>query len=273
MKTGNCWKLRETTKKIELARKEHSGGGGFSSHSLETFRDRLCDLCEDDIEHFGCDRSSRSQNQAQCAVAVAREFGCLKSPGETWDVFRATNPDLHFGTEHAVESDPQGRRMVKITIPPAFGLIPAVLSHPLVDLRNDSKEPQFRRAIEFLRATPLEYLDRWIAANEIFADEVELASVVEWSDGQISFIVLQPQYHGENATSSEIEKFFTVAGWTAVRDPSRHHDLFFNYAFGVLAIDALPRNCHVKQGELLPFDVILCRPDPELESFLKLYPG
>ena len=48
--------------------------------------------------------------------------------------------------------------------------------------------------------------------------------------------------------------------------------MFFNYAFQVLAIDALPRNCYLRDGNLLPFDVILCRPDAELEGVLRLYP-
>jgi hypothetical protein len=39
--------------------------------------------------------------------------------------------------------------------------------------------------------------------------------------------------------------------------------LFFN--------DALPRNGYLKDGDLLPFDVILCQPDEELEAFLRLY--
>lgn len=49
------------------------------------------------------------------------------------------------------------------------------------------------------------------------------------------------------------------------------HSLFLKYAFQTLAIDALPRNCYLKDGDLLPFDVILCHPDEELEAFLRLY--
>ncbi len=33
----------------------------------------------------------------------------------------------------------------------------------------------------------------------------------------------------------------------------------------------LPRNCYLKDGDLIPFDVILCRPDEELDVFLRLY--
>ena len=161
--------------------------------------------------------------------------------------------------------------VVKITIPPGFGLTPAVVSHPVINLRNEPSFPAERQTIEFLPATPLEYLERWIASNEIFEDNVRIASVVHWSDGKVSFSILQPQYHGEPATDREIESFFNASGWTRIRDRSGHI-IFFNYAFQTLAIDALPRNCYINDGSLLPFDVILCRPNDPLEKFLCLYP-
>jgi hypothetical protein len=34
----------------------------------------------------------------------------------------------------------------------------------------------------------------------------------------------------------------------------------------------LPRNCYIHEDELLPFDVIVCRPDEELEKLLQWYP-
>lgn len=33
----------------------------------------------------------------------------------------------------------------------------------------------------------------------------------------------------------------------------------------------MPRNCYVHDGQLHPFEVILCHPTEELERFLKLY--
>jgi hypothetical protein len=87
---------------------------------------------------------------------------------------------MHLGTEHAVEFS-EGRGTVgKLTRPPKFGLIPELVTHSVPNLRG---EPGIRQAIEFLPATPLEYLDRWIAANEVFGDDVRLTSVVRWADG------------------------------------------------------------------------------------------
>lgn len=160
---------------------------------------------------------------------------------------------------------------MKITIPPRFGLIPQVVSHPIVNLRGDKSAYSTRQAIEFLPATPVEYLSRWIAANDVYRDRVKLHSVVQWADGNVSFVISQPQYHGKPATPREIEHFFESSGWTRLPEVSGHM-LFFNYAFQVLAIDALPRNCYLHEGSLLPFDVILCHPDEPLERLLKLYP-
>ncbi|MEO0017336.1 MAG: hypothetical protein RLZZ522_619, partial [Verrucomicrobiota bacterium] len=85
-------------------------------------------------------------------------------------------------------------------------------------------------------ATPLESLSRWLASNEVFGDEVRLASVIRWQGGLISFGITQPQYHGMPAELRESEKSFQDAGWTRLNDPSGH-TAFFNHAFGLMAID------------------------------------
>lgn len=160
----------------------------------------------------------------------------------------------------------------KTTVPPSFGLIPELRLHPVVDLRPDAEHPRERGAIEFVPATPLEYLARWHYCNEVFGDNVRLASVIRWADGMISFGITQPQYHGIPAEPREIDAYFHEAGWTRLSDPSGHA-AFFNYAFEVLAIDAERRNCYLNEGGLQPFDVILCKPDESLEQHLEIYPA
>jgi hypothetical protein len=175
------------------------------------------------------------------------------------------------GTEHMVELDTQSGLIGKTTIPPAFGLIPVLRRHPEVVLRPDSAAPCDREFIEFSPATPLEYLARWIASNEVFGDDVNLVSVIRWLDGLTSFGITQPQYHGIPAEPRDIESYFLDAGWTPLNDPSGHV-VFFNYAFGIMAIDTERRNCYINQGGLQPFDVILCVPDLALEQYLRIYP-
>lgn len=209
--------------------------------SLEAFHDRLRDLCAHDLEGAGHDRAGLAQDQAKRACALGRECGILSQPGLTWVEFCRNAGEPHLGTEHLVELSGDKHRVFKITIPPNFGLTPKVLRHPVVNLRDDPALPKTRPSIEFLPATPLEYLERWMAANEVFGDDVKLTAVIEWADGQVSFAISQPQYHGEPATEREIEAEFEASGWTRFID-SAGHVLFFNYAFQVLAIDALLRN-------------------------------
>jgi hypothetical protein len=246
------------------------GTGGFSGSpdSLETFLQRLRDLCQDHGEGDGQNRASRIGLEAQSARALAGEFGILKVAPFAWAEIKAQIPESQIGSEHFVEQAESRHRIAKVTIPPDFGRTPAVRSHQAVNLRG---EPGIREEIEFVPATPLEYLERWLLANEVFGDDARLASVIEWPNGELSFGITQPQYHGMPAEQRDIELYFRAAGWTRLKDPSGHL-VFYNYAFQVIAIDAAGRNCYLTHGALQPFDVILCRPGPELEGFLRIYP-
>lgn len=176
------------------------------------------------------------------------------------------------GTEHVVEFDESSGDVVKLTIPPGFGLTPELVSHPVVTAAEGTSDAAVRHAIEFRKGSPLEYLERWLCSNEVFEDDVRLASVVSWADGSVSFSIRQPQYDGEVTSQVEIEDFFVAAGWIKL-DREKEHAIYFNYAFQVMAIDALPRNCYKREGRILPFDVILCRPSEAIESYLEIYPS
>ena len=165
-----------------------------------------------------------------------------------------------------VELSENERRFVKLTKPAGFGLVPRI-KHLLQKFSDPSAPETYRNALEFFDATPSEYLMRWQASNELFGDDVQLVSVVLWNDGAVSFVITQPQYHGEPADEREIEDYFQQAGWERLRDPSGHM-VFYNFALGVIAVDAAPRNCYINKGRLQPFDVILCRPDEELAGYL-----
>ncbi|MEX2580547.1 MAG: hypothetical protein WD342_15920 [Verrucomicrobiales bacterium] len=181
--------------------------------------------------------------------------------------------EAFLGSEHVVDFDDSSGLVVKVTKPPGFGFIPQVHRHARVKLYDDAPGPGMRPALELEKATPLEYLRRWIRANEVFGDDVRLASVIRWKGGEVSFCILQPHYDGEAATSGEIERYFAESGWTHLKDPNGEHEIFMNYAFDVIAVDAMPRNCKLNEYGLQPFDVILASPDEDLESFLQIYPG
>ncbi len=144
-----------------------------------------------------------------------------------------------------------------------------MIASPAANLRGTG--PSQRLQIEFIEATPLEYLERCLLANDVFEDDIRLASVIEWADHRLSIGTTQPHYAGRPATHDQIEDYFIQNQWVRRRDAAGHL-IFFNYAYQVLAIDAVPRNCYLQDTSLQPFDVILCRPSDELEAFLDLYP-
>lgn len=239
---------------------------------LEAFHDRLCDLCADDGEGCRKSRADVIEVQTRQVRTLADEFGILKTAEVTWDELCAREPELDLSSEHLVEFSPPDGLVGKTTIPGKFGLMPAVITHLAVNLRGDPSLPATRRAIEPVAGTPLEYLQRWLDANAIFNDDVKLASVVEWADGRLSFGITQPQYNGEPAPERDIIAYFEASGWKWITDPSGDgHLLFFNYSWGVLAFDAVSRNCFLHDDALMPFDVILCRPDDEMADFLRLF--
>ena len=194
---------RESRKKSERIQGEGFSG---SADSLETFLERLRDRCQDNGGCHGPDRAGRIQEQARCARALAVELGILKQSPYRWEEFRDSSTAVWMGSEHLVEFSPQSSRYAKTTIPPAFGLTPAVISLRVANLRADPNRPSSRQAIEFVLAAPLEYLERWQSSNDIFGDDVRLASVIEWPDGAVSFGITQPQYHGIPAEPRDIER-------------------------------------------------------------------
>ncbi len=157
-----------------------------------------------------------------------------------------------------------------MTIPPAYGLTPF-----LNRIKNSSADPasdldSFREAIEFRSATPSEYLARWIACNEIFGDDVRVVSVIQWKCGAVSLCITQPQYSGIPADDRDIIRYFTAAGWKLLNDPSGHI-VFYHYAYQIMAIDAVGRNCFIDSQGIQPFDVILCSPDQDIERYLPIH--
>ena len=208
--------------------------------------------------------------ETQLACSFAAENGFLVEADVSFGEWRGQEAGLVIGAEHMVEFFEEEALVGKITVPPAFGLVPVVRRWPIVNLHSDTTG-NFREAIEFDQATPLEYLDRWSANNQIFSDDVKLRSVIRWRDGAVSFSITQPQYPKQAASHWEIERYFEQSGWTRIANEG--HTIFFNYAHQTLAIDALPRNCYMSEHGLQPFDVILCHPSAELETFLRLYPG
>ncbi|MGB8354381.1 MAG: hypothetical protein WCD79_10865 [Chthoniobacteraceae bacterium] len=105
------------------------------------------------------------------------------------------------GVEHFVKALPEEGRILKITIPPAFGRTPIVTSSNTVQIRE---------------ATPLEYLDRWRLHGGWFGDEVEILGATMKHDGFPSFVISQRFIEGEPPSYSQLCGYLGAFGFLSV---------------------------------------------------------
>lgn len=232
-------------------------------------QDRLRDLGAQDCDVIGDGAERSNHAQTELLLDIAHESGFLIESDYSWEEFSLTVPKDRRGSEHVVEFVHELGLVGKTTIPSGYGLTPF-----LNVIEESSADPSasntYRKAIEFRPATVLEYLGRWNACNEVFGDNVRLASVIRWKDGLVSLCITQPQYPGACAEDREIARYFIENGWSCLQDPSGHN-IFYHYGYEYMAIDAVGRNCFLDEQGIQPFDVILCKPGEELERFLKIY--
>lgn len=200
-----------------------NSGKTHTDDMLEALLHELQNFHRDNEDGNGRGRDQIIEEQAQYACAFARKNGVLEEPKFNFEELEADELDpsasatsLVRGAEHVVELDEYAHRIKKITIPSGFGLTPKLLHHVQAhaDLRPELKATT--SSIEFIPATPLEYLNRWHACNELFHDDVRLTTVILWSDGRVSLGITQPQYAGCIPSSSHIEGYFSETMWTRV---------------------------------------------------------
>ena len=199
---------------------------------LEALLDRLRHLHQDHEEGYGRERGELIKEQAEYACAFASEHGILATLEDNFSSIRSTE---FVGSEHLVDFSTEQHRVVKITVPKGFGLAPALISKPNPLYGLHENEDQHKKSVEFVHATPLEYLTRWSACNQLFSDDIRLHTVIRWENNRVSFVISQPQYHGDIPDAQHIEEYFESSGWHRIPN-DKGHTFFFNYAFQVLAV-------------------------------------
>lgn len=115
-----------------------------------------------------------------------------------------------------------------------------------------------------LPATPLEYLKRWRAFNEVFNGDVRFEGVVMHPNGMVSLQISQPLITGPKPERADLEKTLADDGWANVaigtwtKKTSR----------GLVRItDVKPDNFAVVDGVTVPLDVIVTLEDAAGTSF------
>jgi hypothetical protein len=164
------------------------------------------------------------------------------------------------GGEHRVRYEETTGRWRKTTHPGTFG------AQLVVEPAIDKQTQEFVERPMMGHATPLEYLERLILANDVFGDDIRLEKIVETPDG-LSIETSQPDIDGGLPSREEIGLFMTALAF----EPSRGiPSAWLRRADSVLAFDAHEANfIKTNQGDVLPIDVVLQRAGEELLAALR----
>ncbi len=139
------------------------------------------------------------------------------------------------GNEHQVWFLGEAQRFLKATWPDFYGL------------------NVVHRAGEEERASPIDYLERWLLHNQLFGDDIHFVGAVETSNG-LRMLIHQPAISGVPATTAEIREFFTGNGWLEFR--SGDEIAFFDPTVDVVISDTHRGNLvRMADGLLAPIDL------------------
>ena len=110
-------------------------------------------------------------------------------------------------------------------------------------------------------ATPLEYLERWQNANEVFGDDVKLRGVIVTDQG-VQVVVSQPFIKGKYPEQSQIRTQMREQGFQLVprfhlgADPNTS---YYHVEEKIAVFDAAPDNFIMSQKMAVPIDVVVIR--------------
>lgn len=119
-------------------------------------------------------------------------------------------------------------------------------------------------------ATPLEYLERLLLANEFFGDDIALLGLLDAGSGP-QVVTSQPTIRGEPPDTNAIADFMTALGFAilppiVVRNSGALS--FFRESDALAAFDCHAGNFFLSDGHVFPIDVILVRADDRLQNAL-----
>jgi len=162
------------------------------------------------------------------------------------------------GNEHQVWFLSDSNSFLKATWPGFYGLL------------------VIHRPHEELKASPIDYLERWLLHNELFGDDVRFIGALE-DEGKFRMLIRQPAIAGVPATGEQIERFFTGNGWlrfvvdgeTAFFDPKRQVVISDTHRGNLILMDdglLAPIDLRVQPvtGALLDIVRKLCESAPDL---------
>ena len=167
------------------------------------------------------DVSQRLRQEAESVVSWARENGRLIDPSRFGEI-AAGFAELGGQSEHVVFHMENARRVLKITIAPAFGA----------------------------QSGALAYLANLDAANRLFGDDIRFHGVLETIKGP-SLVTSQPFVDGLQPTGGDVISWFETNGYQSIG-----HNHWKHPEAGIEIADAHTGNLmKAKNGELIPIDL------------------
>ena len=169
----------------------------------------------------GADVPQRLREEAQSVVSWARANGRVLDSAR-FGALASDYPSLGGQSEHAVLHLATTTRVLKLTLPPAFGA----------------------------QSGALDYLTNLEAVNHLFGDDIRFHGVLETATGP-SLVSSQPYIAGTVPTAAEVATWFESNGYH-----STGHNRWKNAATGTEVADAHIGNLiKSDDGELIPIDL------------------
>jgi hypothetical protein len=141
----------------------------------------------------------------------------------------------------------EGERVFKVTRDGIFGLSPGI------DLALVSSDQDARR-FHLWEATPLEYLERLHLQNQLVPGLNRLEGILDQGD-DLAVVTSQPRFDLVAVTQPEIDAWFPRLGFEKVTECG-----YYRAEDNLGIFDAHTKNLVRFQDDLIPFDVIPCRP-------------
>ena len=171
----------------------------------------------------------------------ARGLGLLLNPGSL------PPKVVRGGQEHDLFHDEASDRYFKVTRDGIFGLAPGM------DLALVSSDQDARR-FQLWEATPIEYLERLHLQNQLVPGLNRLEGVLT-QVGDLAIVTSQPRFDIVPVTQSEIDDWFAALGFEKITECG-----YYRAEDNLGIFDAHTKNLVRFQDDLIPFDVIPCRP-------------
>ena len=164
---------------------------------------------------------------------------------------------IRGGQEHELFHDEATDRYLKVTRNGVFGLSPGI-ELALVSSAQDA------RRFHLWEATPIEYLERLALQNLLVPGLNRLEGIIHQSNGDLAIVTSQPRFEIIPVSVPEIDAWFAAFGFEKITDSA-----YYRIADNLGVFDAHDKNL-VRAGEdLIPFDVIPCRPAGGFLTFIE----